>query len=133
MTEPVTKHVSPETLDAKKFPCPCVQHHEPQVTRTQSHHVLPLYAGGQTTDKKGLGYTPKQPLCPTAHDEVHILLEEWAVLEGTAFDTHDTFDPPSAGHRNHVIHTIALRGWQLFHQYWPDQPFPRENAPKPSG
>lgn len=130
---PNNSHVAPDsqphpiTLDAKTNPCPCVKEHHPSVTRTQNHHVLPQYAGGQNNHPGQPGYTPMQALCPTSHSEVHILLEVWAAKE--ALTPGVDFIPPATGHENHVIHVVALRGWTLFKESWPHLPFPRENQP----
>jgi len=131
-----------ETLDPKTHPCPCVEHHTPSVHRTQGHHVLPQYAGRQSNRSTQPGFTPIQALCPTAHDTVHMKLDQWAMEEAAYLadgGAPGEYQPPqtgSSGHSgawNRVIHSIALQGWKLFKKYWPDQPFPRENAPKPSG
>lgn len=115
-------------LDAKEHPCPCVRHHEPVVHRTESHHVLPVYAGGQTSRPSSPGFTERQPICPTSHDAVHVLLDQWAMEEAAYLADGGEmggWEPPPAGHANHVVHVVALQGWRKYKSYWPDKPFPR--------
>jgi hypothetical protein len=129
----MTLSPGPEFLDPHHHPCPCVQHHEPQLHRTQGHHVLPQYAGGQAKHPDKEGFTEIQALCPTGHDIVHMLLEEWAQAEAEHLrlipelvdPAVNPYEPPVTSRTNHVLHVIALRGWREFKKYWPDRQFPR--------
>jgi hypothetical protein len=85
----------PRLLDAASFPCACVVTHTPVVRRTHRHHILPLSWGGSDAPDNVI------PLCPSTHDEVHLLLTAW---------TRD--GEPSWRSGNRHARRLAVRAWQ---------------------
>ncbi len=88
----MTAHLAPPGMR-----CACVARHHPDPgLHLNHHHVVPLSWGGQTTDENMVW------LCPTAHELVHSLLNEYVRLGET---------PPWAvrWHYSHYIRELAER------------------------
>lgn len=91
--------MSQATLPFAEAPCPCQTEHRPRPPWTHRHHILPLSWGG--TDS----VDNVAPLCPAAHDWVHVMLREFT-------KTGDV-----VGRRRHwpeVPYSYAVAGWELW-------------------
>lgn len=70
-----------EQVDPLLNPCQCVRRHAPVPEANVIHHGVAL--------------------CPTAHDILHRLLDEFAVAGA----------PTPVGARNRFVHTVAVEEW----------------------
>lgn len=86
----------PSTLRWEVAPCPCRAEHAPRPPYTHVHHVHPLGEGGPDDDANTV------PLCPAAHDWVHLILR--------AFDAYGGIAPRRSDWPHHP-YAIASRGW----------------------
>lgn len=76
--------------------CRCTANHAPKPTVIDAHHVWPKSAGGPTTPGNLIW------LCPTAHRNVHELLDAW----------HRAGKIAPAQHANRHVLAVAKAGWQ---------------------
>ncbi len=87
-----------ETHDADRI-CACVKDHRPVPTHVVRHHVFPLGEGGPNTEDNIVW------LCPTAHENVHVLLRAFKTYEGAPpWEVRRRFSP--------YIRFLALWGWR---------------------
>lgn len=56
--------------------CQCVVGHTPQPVELHLHHILPLDWGGREVEDNQIF------LCPTTHDNIHLLLREYRRANG---------------------------------------------------
>lgn len=92
-------------------PCACVADHSPNVLFPQVHHIVPLaYVRAGATPM----VPPTVPLCGTAHDNVHELLNEYVRHEGfPPWDDHLCGKKPRPGRKrfNPYIRYLAAIAW----------------------
>jgi HNH endonuclease len=88
----------PRTVDPGLAPCLCVTRHAPRARRHHVHHVWPLGEGGPNTPGNLV------PLCPTSHEDVHVLLDLYREARKV---------PPWTERRrfNHYVRLIAHTGF----------------------
>lgn len=89
-----------EGHDAGKM-CICVGDHNPNPTHLQRHHIWPLGKGGPDTEENSVW------LCPTTHENVHVLLRWWFMRNE---------EPPWEVRKFHSRYTreMAEKGWRAW-------------------
>ena len=103
-----TAEIFERVLPAGQVACRCSTKHVPKPTVLDAHHIWPHAAGGPTVPANLVW------LCPTAHRNVHELLDAW----------HRTGKTTSTGSHNPFIRKIAQAGWQAIQDH---------NVPGPIG
>lgn len=91
-----------ETHDGNQY-CACVSNHNPNVNHVHRHHIWPLGEGGPNEDWNLVW------LCPTTHENVHVLLRAYKQYEGTPpWEVRKHFGSYARG--------LAQRGWELMQE-----------------
>lgn len=78
-------------------PCAIHRDHSPNPQRTHLHHSVPKAWGGENSEIV--------PLCPTSHDNIHVLLGLYLKTGGRPFEL---IDLRTFGYREREL---AKRGW----------------------
>jgi hypothetical protein len=90
----------PAKLDPAKNPCACVERHSPRPYLVDVHHVWPKSWGGPNIAEN------RTVLCPTAHVDVHVLLDAWRKAGARPKER-----PRSVNHR---VWLVAISGWDAW-------------------
>ncbi|HET7486821.1 MAG TPA: hypothetical protein VFJ85_02765 [Acidimicrobiales bacterium] len=92
--------------------CACVTRHSPGVLVPHQHHVVPLSwvaAGAEPLDP------PTVDLCPSSHDAVHALLNEFVRHDGVPpWEDHRCLDGeqrPGRARYNPLVRRLAALAW----------------------
>jgi hypothetical protein len=81
--------------------CRCSNRHVPKPTVIDAHHIWPRSAGGPTVAANLVW------LCPTAHRNVHELLEAWHRAGKMT---------PVPGHNRFIV-SVARAGWEAMQSH----------------